>query len=322
MDLDVLSKPELIQKCKDYHIRSYGNMAELKDIIIKHEKFQKLPLFLQELSREIPVDVKRRLCKACHAVGHTPYSKICIVHGKQNSEWIEYIKDYLLKKDKEDDENNLVILSEQLKITLDHCTSLYSQIPKEVLKHRKINVRKRLQLNSSIYCHDCKHLITMSQKNSAKTWKGNQICHTCFSRTTKERGHTWELIKAYTTNYCAICLKQKENKDDCFHFDHLNMFNKGDTIYNMVTSGVPIETIYKEIDKCQHICIECHNNITDLERATGVMKTKTNYTEEFINRPENEVLKVSLQKKYEEIMFPLYEELKEFMREVRQTKFD
>jgi deoxyribodipyrimidine photolyase-like uncharacterized protein len=40
------------------------------------------------------------LCKACHAVGHTPYSEVCIVHGKQNRKWIENIKDYLLKSPK------------------------------------------------------------------------------------------------------------------------------------------------------------------------------------------------------------------------------
>ena len=100
------------------------------------------------------------------------------------------------------------------------------------------------------------------------------------------------------------------------------MFDKGDTIYNMVTTGVSIEDIYKEIDKCQLLCFECHGIVTALERETKFIKTKTKYTEDFINLPENETLKVSLQKKYEEIMFPLYEDLKEFMREIRQTKLD
>jgi transcription elongation factor Elf1 len=320
--MDNLSKPELLQKCKDYNLKQTGNKPELKERIIQHEKFQKLPPFLQELSRETPVDVERRLCKACHAVGHNPYSKLCIVHGKQNREWIEYIKDYLLKKDKEDDAKNLVILSEQLDILLDHCTSLYRQIKSDALKNRKINIRKWLQLNPNIHCHECNHLIIMSQKNISRPWKGNQICQTCFSRTMKEREHTWVLIEAYRHYHCAICLKEKVNKDDCFHFDHLNMFDKGDTIYNMVTTGVPIEDIYKEIDKCQLLCFECHGIVTDLERETKFIKTKTKYTEDFINLPENETLKLSLQKKYEEIMFPLYEELKEVIREIRQTKLD
>jgi hypothetical protein len=319
MDLDKVNKPDLVQKCKDYNIKKTGNIPELKERIKQYEKIQKLPLFLQQLSQEISVDVERRICTACDGAGHTPYSKHCISHGKQNREWIEYIKDYLLKKDKDDDTKNLVILSEQLHIPLDHCTSLYSQIPKTSFKYRKINVRKRLQLNSPIYCHDCKHLITMSQKNSARIWKGNQNCQTCFSKTIKERDHTWSLIEAYRPSHCSICLKQKENKDDCFHFDHINMFDKGDTIYNMVITGVPIEDIYKEIDKCQLVCFECHGIVTALERETKFIKTKINYTEEFINLPENEALKISLQKKYEEIMFPLYEELKEVMREIRQS---
>jgi hypothetical protein len=88
----------------------------------------------------------------------------------------------------------------------------------------------------------------------------------------------------------------------------------------MVMINEPIETIYKEIDKCQLLCFECHGIVTSLERDTKLTNTKKNYSE--FNLPENEALKVSLQKQYEEVMFPLYEDLKVFMREVRQTKLD
>jgi len=244
MDLDKLSQPDLVKKCKDYNLKYSGNKAELKERIKHHEYIQKLPPFLQQLSQEISVDVERRLCTACYAVGHNPYSKDCIVHGKQNREWIEYILSYLLKKDKEDDEKNLVILSEQLQISIQYCTSLYRQIKSDAL-NRKRNIRKMIHLNPNIYCHECNFI--MSQ-NVARTWKGNQICQRCFSQTIKEREHTWCLIEAYRPNHCAICLKEKENKD-CFHFDHINMFDKGHTVYNMVKTGVPVENIYKEIDK-------------------------------------------------------------------------
>ena len=322
MNLYELSLKELKEKCKDYDLKQSGNKPELIERIERHEKIQKLPPFLQQLSQEIPVDVERHICMACHAVGHNPYSKDCIVHGKQNREWIEYITNYLLKEDREDDEKNLVILSEQLHIPLEYCTALRKQIKSDALKNRKRNLRKWLHLNPNIYCHECKYLIIMSQKNIARTWKGNQICQTCFSRTTKERDRTWELIEAYRPSHCSICLKKKENKDDCFHFDHINMFDKGDTIYNMVITGVPVEDIYKEIDKCQLLCFECHGIVTALERDAKFINKKKNYTEEFINLPENEELRVSLQKQYEEIMAPLYEELKEVMHEVRQTKLD
>jgi hypothetical protein len=318
----MVNKDELVQKCKVYNIKQSGNKFELMERIDRHEKFQKLRPFLQQLLREIPVDVERRLCTACHAVGHNTYSKDCIVHGKQNREWIEYILAYLLKKDKEDDEKNLIIISEELQISIQYCTSLYRQIKSDALKNRKRNIRKLIHLNPNIYCHECKHLIIMSQKNVARIWKGNQICQTCFSRTIKERENTWSLIEAYRQPHCSICLKQKENKDDCFHFDHINMFDKGDTVYNMVTTGVHVENIYKEIDKCQLVCFECHCIITFLERDTKFINTKKNYTEEFINLPENEALRISLQKQYEEIMVPLYEDLKEVMLEVRQTKLD
>jgi hypothetical protein len=276
MDLDKVNKPDLVQKCKDYNIKKTGNIPELKERIKQYEKIQKLPPFLQQLTQEISVDVERKICTACDGAGHAPYSKHCIVHGKQNREWIEYIKNYLLKKDKEDDAKNLVILCEHLHITLEYYTSLYKQIPKDALKDRKTNVRKRLQSKPNIYCHECKHLIIMSQKNIARMWKGNQICQTCFSKTIKERDHTWCLIEAYRPSHCSICLKQKENKDDCFHFDHINMFDKGDTIYNMVITGVPIEDIYKEIDKCQLVCFECPYKIKS--GISNVVKINFSFT--------------------------------------------
>ena len=314
MDLDELNKTELVQKCKDYHIKSYGNISELKERIIQHEKFQKLPPFLQQLSRETPVDVERWICKECHAVGHSPYSKHCIVHGKQNRERIEYIKDYLLNADKDTD--NLVILSEQLHISIQHCKSLYRQIERDEFDIENLSIY--VEQLPTICCHDCKTIIFITQKNTARTWKDNKVCDDCYVKTYEEREQTWKQIQQYNSN-CTICLKKKDHKDKRFHFDHMNMFDKGDTIYSMVTSGVPLEDIFKEIDKCHMLCFECHNIVTCIERKTGFMSKKMKHTSKKLNLPENEELRSSLQTQYEKIMIPMYDKLRVIIHKKRQS---
>ena len=92
------------------------------------------------------------------------------------------------------------------------------------------------------------------------------------------------------------------------------MFDKGDNIYNMVMEGVPLENIYQEIDKCQILCISCHQIITHMERALGFTKQKITLTRKINN---NEITpdeyEQQLQKYktiYDEIMVPIYESIK------------
>jgi len=317
MELSKLSKPELQQKCKECNIKASGlNKPELMEKLKEYERIQKLPQFLQELSQKIPIDKERKVCEACDGSGHTPTSIVCLVHGKQNTIWLEHIKKYLLSKDGEDDKSNLEILSEKLNLSIEYCTSLYRQIPKTDLNERKINVRKWIKSTPFVNCHDCNIKVFISQSNTARTWKGNQLCEDCYIKTFEEREEIWRLIQK-KSNQCVICFRIKDHKEKRFHYDHINMFDKEHTIYSMVTEGMPIDSIYKEIDKCQLLCFECHNLVTGLERKTGFMKTKIKYTSEVLNLPENEALLLSLKQQYEEKMFPLYEELREAIREER-----
>ena len=321
MGISKLSKPELQQKCNEYNIKSITmlNKPELIEKIKEYERIQKLPRFLQELSQKITIDKVRKVCTACDGAGHTPTSILCCIYGEQNKIWLDHIKKYLLSKDGEDDLSNLELLSEKLNISIEYCTALYRQIPKAELNERKINVRKWVQSKPFIHCHDCKIKIFMSQTNTARTWKGNQICEDCYVKSYEEREEIWRLIQQ-KSSHCVICFRKKDHKEKRFHYDHINMFEKGHTIYSMVTEGMPIDYIYKEIDKCQLLCFECHNLVTSLERKTGFMTTKINYTSEVLNLPENEGLLLSLKQQYEEKMVPLYEELRQVIREERTYK--
>ena len=42
-----------------------------------------------------------------------------------------------------------------------------------------------------------------------------------------------------------------------------------------------MDLIFKEIDKCQVVCIICHHKITTLEQKLGFTRIKTNLTRMF-----------------------------------------
>jgi len=63
MDLHAMSRPELLQLCKDIDInRPY--LLKKEDMIAKIKKYhsnQRLPDFLQQLLQTIPTDMKRKV---------------------------------------------------------------------------------------------------------------------------------------------------------------------------------------------------------------------------------------------------------------------
>jgi hypothetical protein len=309
-----MSRIELLQACKTNGIKGTSALtkSELIEKLKEYESFQKLSPFLKELVQTIPMDIKRKVCTICEKAGHSPIK--CPTYETQNVKWKQQIKEYLLTKDLSDDTIHLETVSKQLHISIAHCTSLYKQIPKVELQQRKLNVHKEMQDMPFLSCHECNRKVFVPQTNTSRTWKGKSLCNTCFSTKMEEREHIWKLIHDYKSNQCAICLKTKQNKDDRFHFDHINMFNKEANIYTMVSEGVDIIDLYKELDKCQLLCIECHHIVTYMERKTGFMSIKMSYTTNGLNLPENEHMQQLLKQQYEEKILPIYAELREIMR--------
>lgn len=58
------------------------------------------------------------------------------------------------------------------------------------------------------------------------------------------------------------------------HYDHLNMLNKSESICEMVKTGAPMDDIYREMDKCQLLCISCHKIVTKMEHLCGFVRLK------------------------------------------------
>ena len=163
-------------------------------------------------------------------------------------------------------------------------------------------------------CNECKKNIVCIQTNTHRIWKGNDICDTCWSKYEDYRKLIWEKITAYKTVQCEICYSIQTHMSERYHYDHLNMFNKGNSICSMVNECVNIEEIYSEIDKCQILCLSCHHIVTDIEHKLGFTRIKQTLTRK-LNQSEITEEEYNKQTRYyhniyEEKMKFIYKELK------------
>lgn len=109
-------------------------------------------------------------------------------------------------------------------------------------------------------------------------WKKTIICATCYEKHCTERDELWIAVLSQAPRKCKFCNKIQRHIHDKFHFDHINMFDKKDSICNMIKYGEDLADICIEIDKCQIVCISCHWIITNIERLIGLTKIKQQLT--------------------------------------------
>jgi|LauGreDrversion4_2_1035121.scaffolds.fasta_scaffold118890_2 hypothetical protein len=316
MDLENKGRPELLQICKDLHIKSVSTLKK-EDLIgkIKENKSRdKLPSFLKELLQNVPKDKKRKLCIQCGEMNHS--SSQCSMNKELNQERKEYIKSYFLKQDLATEGNHFETLSHDLSITMEECKQLYYEIPRTEWFKRPMD--KLLSELPFISCQACHKKICTIQTNTARRWKDQTICDTCFSHTFEEREELWKQIAQYCPMKCVLCHAVKQHKDERFHLDHLNMFDKSNSVCTMVYEGLTIEEIRKEIDKCQVLCISCHHIVTAIERKTGFIRYKKEYTSEFLKQEENTKINDVLKQQYSEIIIPIYDKLRQKMAEINR----
>ena len=77
------------------------------------------------------------------------------------------------------------------------------------------------------------------------------------------------LVELYK-NPCSFCGVQSEH----MHFDHINMFEKVDSVSALAYRGCTKEEILAEINKCQLLCVPCHQKVTNKEHKLGFIRTK------------------------------------------------
>ena len=282
------------------------------DVISDHYKRN----VMAELCMLIQPDKKRKVCKDCGIPGHNNKSQlVCHIKKKEDNEKREMIKKYVLNFDPlKDYENEEMFesLAKKLDISLHSCKKLYAEIPPETWINRTMNISEYVQNVYKCCCKCCGDVILEFSKN--KIWKGNILCDYCWDSHRGERELMWVEMKEYKPIVCYICNKKQRTKGERFHYDHLNMFDKSDSVCSMVDRGDSIKDIFLEIDKCQILCVPCHHIVTSIEQKIGFTRIKTNLTRKFNNEEISEEIYLSEKKKYEKLyeekMKSIYEQLK------------
>jgi len=101
-----------------------------------------------------------------------------------------------------------------------------------------------------------------SKARSRKYYKENTDKHkkAVYKRTTEQRERNKEFIFEYLLEHpCVDC---GEDDPIVMEFDHLPGCDKKYEVSSMVGSSYSIETIKKEIDKCEVVCANCHKRRT------------------------------------------------------------
>jgi hypothetical protein len=111
-------------------------------------------------------------------------------------------------------------------------------------------------------------------------------------------------------NPCTFCGKKEKR----MHFDHINMFDKKDSVCSMVNRGCSKEEIMEEVTKCQILCIPCHNNITRIEHNLGFIRNKCKFNKLLRKGIDVETLRSKLKAAYSAQMDGIYADICSEMR--------
>ena len=143
---------------------------------------------------------------------------------------------------------------------------------KKVAPVSKFTVEELQQMINKIThsCNDCSNHIMYSPR----IWGSLKLCHYCYKKRlipVSEEINRYLLQKGMIA--CNFCNKERKDPSE-FHLDHINMFSKAGNVGHMMYTGVDIDNIKEEIDKCQLLCISCHAAVTHLEHKYGFIKAK------------------------------------------------
>jgi hypothetical protein len=204
-------------------------------------------------------------------------------------------------------ESSLQLLYRERVSPLDHSKTCIEYM-------KKSNCLESLLDDISFKCENCKG----SYYTIPKKWDSNVYCDECHTKGFKDEiDRRWKIIGEYVKKIgkdtCHICSKgvvYDIHMGKRYHFDHLNMFEKADSICSMVITGIDLGIIYREIEMCQVVCISCHGMITELERKCGFIRIKNNMTRDSKKGADTSGCQMESKKIYMELMEPIYELLR------------
>jgi transcription elongation factor Elf1 len=339
-----MKKAELLQRCKELGIKGVASKTkgELEALLDARdnrtveepseeptEPPQNTPFgdVLLELLLTTPKDKHYKVCKNCHEIGHDSKNVKCRFNMERNDRLTQKIKQFLLSQNCLSDksvDDYCDELSRLLNITPNVCKTLCNAIPAEELIDREMDIGGYINMitENADTCSECDKELICIQTNTHRVWKYAILCDVCWGYYENERNEAWRLIKAYKDVICVICQTQQLHSAQRFHYDHLNMFYKGDSVCSMVNNGSPIEDIYKEIDKCQVLCVQCHHIVTDIERRLNFIRIKQTMTRQLnteeITLEEYDQMSVRYQDIYENKMKTIYEVLRNIFENAKK----
>ena len=175
--------------------------------------------------------------------------------------------------------------------TCPDCKSSFKQIDLH-----KCPVQKVLQVPIEDACHDLKtrgptcdgcgahHLMTKNI-HGFRMFCGAHLCYDCY-HIPEIQAHTaygmqkllhYEILRGKTQ--CALCdrtlIDPVTGHALCaFERDHVDVFTKSCSVWELVSSGAPWPKIRHESDKCRNVCVKCHSIITAAQRRVGILGLK------------------------------------------------
>ena len=223
--------------------------------------------------------------KVCDILTHKGTCKPCIAAQKELS--ITALHENV-KKELQNIGLNTYIdkqeLIQQVSSTFDisenKCRELYNEIPIEVWINIALDYRALVVPEQQIFCHECGHMLPKMKEGKIHVWKQHHVCDSCWCDHQDERDTLWSQVREIwgDNRACHICKKIKGKQGVRFQFDHLNMFNKQESVSTMILQGYKLEDILHEIDKCQFVCLSCHDMITEAENKLPFSQVKKNLT--------------------------------------------
>jgi len=268
-----------------------------------------MDIVLVELTQSTPKDTHRKVCKHCHELGHGISSICCIINVNKKNRLKNQIMAFAMKQDCSISGDEICReISIQLGISFNSCQSMYQEISPLALLDRPMNL-------SLLECetHQCSECTTRTCCETGRLWKNELMCDLCWLQKSNDRERLWKEVHAYRQPKCVICLRIKQHFGERFHYDHLNMFDKADSICSMINNGTELADIYIEIDKCQVLCISCHHKVTKVENHIGFTRIKKNLTRRLNQNEITQEEYIFETKKYQDIykskMMCVYHEL-------------
>ena len=231
---------------------------------------------------------KAPTCSHCLEEGHTKSSPACPLKGQEPAPRPEK-KESMTRPWTPDQEAALVerVNTEPLEVDWIAIGTAVNRAPNAVMNRYNeiVPLEKQLQRNVACLSEDVVRVAMAERRwtcagchdtfyHAAKEWRGTTECDACYKAHEAEIAALWARINAAFAEKvrCLFCERDKSVLP--FHFDHINMFDKSDSICAMVWRGDDYEAIAAEIVKCQLICCSCHAIVTRVENLVGFTRVK------------------------------------------------